>query len=351
MSGKVSIIMPVYRVEDYVGKSIESIQAQTYDNWELFAVDDGSPDRSGEICEEYAKKDARIKVIHKENGGAPSARNMAIDMADGDYFYFMDSDDWTEPTMLEDMVALAEQHSAQLVVAGYYIDTYYNDEEKFTQEQAVEAKAFASQQDFRENAHKLFDQNLLYTPWNKLFDAKYIRDNKIYFPNTFWDDFPFNLSVVRDVERVVVTDKKYYHFIRKRAESETAKYRSDMYEKREEENGWMRELYAYWQIWNDEIEEFLSRRYIERIIGCVENVTNKNCTLSGAEKRREIKKMISSSAARDAVKNAKAKSRYMKLMLLPVKWNNATLTYWEGLVISKVKRGNTKLFARLKAGR
>ena len=351
MSGKVSIIMPVYRVEDYVGKSIESIQAQTYDNWELFAVDDGSPDRSGEICEEYAKKDARIKVIHKENGGAPSARNMAIDMADGDYFYFMDSDDWTEPTMLEDMVALAEQHSAQLVVAGYYIDTYYNDEEKFTQEQAVEAKAFESQQAFRENAHKLFDRNLLYTPWNKLFEAKYIRDNKIYFPNTFWDDFPFNLSVVRDVERVVVTDKKYYHFIRKRAESETAKYRSDMYEKREEENGWMRELYAYWQIWNDEIEEFLSRRYIERIIGCVENVTNKNCTLSGAEKRREIKKMISSSAARDAVKNAKAKSRYMKLMLLPVKWNNATLTYWEGLVISKVKRGNTKLFARLKAGR
>lgn len=351
MSGKVSIIMPVYRVEDYVGKSIESIQAQTYDNWELFAVDDGSPDRSGEICEEYAKKDARVKVIHKENGGAPSARNMAIDMADGDYFYFMDSDDWTEPTMLEDMVALAEQHSAQLVVAGYYIDTYYNDEEKFTQEQAVEAKAFESQQAFRENAHKLFDRNLLYTPWNKLFEAKYIRDNKIYFPNTFWDDFPFNLSVVRDVERVVVTDKKYYHFIRKRAESETAKYRSDMYEKREEENGWMRELYAYWQIWNDEIEEFLSRRYIERIIGCVENVTNKNCTLSGAEKRREIKKMISSSAARDAVKNAKAKSRYMKLMLLPVKWNNATLTYWEGLVISKVKRGNTKLFARLKAGR
>ena len=351
MSGKVSIIMPVYRVEDYVGKSIESIQAQTYDNWELFAVDDGSPDRSGEICEEYAKKDARVKVIHKENGGAPSARNMAIDMADGDYFYFMDSDDWTEPTMLEDMVALAEQHSAQLVVAGYYIDTYYNDEEKFTQEQAVEAKAFESQQAFRENAHKLFDRNLLYTPWNKLFEAKYIRDNKIYFPNTFWDDFPFNLSVVRDVERVVVTDKKYYHFIRKRAESETAKYRSDMYEKREEENGWMRELYAYWQIWNDEIEEFLSRRYIERIIGCVENVTNKNCTLSGVEKRREIKKMISSSAARDAVKNAKAKSRYMKLMLLPVKWNNATLTYWEGLVISKVKRGNTKLFARLKAGR
>ncbi len=343
--------MPVYKVEDYVGKSIESIQAQTYDNWELYAVDDGSPDNSGAVCEEYAKNDKRIKVIHKENGGAPSARNVAIDMADGEYFYFMDSDDWTEPTMLADMVALAEKHDAQLVVAGYYIDTYYNDEEKFTQEQSVKGHAFKTQKEFRRNAHKLFDQNLLYTPWNKLFRASYIRDNKLYFPNTFWDDFPFNLSVVRDIEKVVVTSKKYYHFIRKRAESETARYRSDMYEKREEENGWMRELYAYWDVASPEIEEFLSRRYIERVIGCIENVTNKNCTLSGKEKRAEIKKMITSDTAVAAVKCAVPKSKYMKLMLMPIKWQNATLTYWEGLIISRVKRSNTKLFAKLKAGR
>lgn len=350
-TAKVSIIMPVYGVEDYVGKSIESIQAQTYENWELWAVDDGSPDNSGKICDEYAAKDSRVKVIHKENGGAPSARNVAIDKADGDYFYFMDSDDWTEATMLEDMVKLAEENEAELVVAGYYIDTYYSDTEKFTQEQYVPAVNFESQQQFRENAHKLFDQNLLYTPWNKLFKANYIKDNKLYFPNTFWDDFPFNLSVVRDVKNVVVTDKKYYHFIRKRAESETARYRSDMYDKREEENNWMVELYNYWGISTPETEEFIARRYIERIIGCIENVTNKNCTLSSKEKRAEIKKMISTDTARKALSLAVPNSSYMKLMLLPIKWNSATLTYFEGLVISRVKRGNTKLFAKLKAGR
>lgn len=351
MSGKVSIIMPVYKVEEYVGKSIESIQAQTYSNWELYAVDDGSPDNSGAVCEEYAAKDPRIKVLHKENGGAPSARNMAIDLADGDYFYFMDSDDWTEPTMLEDMVALAEEHNAQLVVAGYYIDTYYNDEDKFTQEQVVPSVVFKSQQHFRENAHKLFDQNLLYTPWNKLFEAKYIRDNKLYFPNTFWDDFPFNLSVVRDVERVVVTDGKYYHFIRKRAESETEKYRSDMYDKREEEHGWMTELYRYWNVTSPEIEEFIARRYVERLIGCVENVTNKNCTLSAEQKKADIQKMISAAEVRSSLTKAKPRSAYMKLMLLPIRWNNTTLTYLEGRFISWVKRNNTKIFAKLKAER
>ena len=348
---KVSIIMPVYGVEDYVGKAIESIQAQTYKNWEFFCVDDGTKDRSGEICDAYAKSDSRIIVIHKENGGAPSARNVAIDKATGDYMYFMDSDDWTEPTMLEDMVALAEKNNLQLVVSGYYIDTYYSDTEKFVQEQYVQDKVFESQREFRENAHKLFDRNLLYTPWNKLYSAKYIRDNKLYFPQTFWDDFPFNLSVVRDVERVAVTSKKYYHFIRKRAESETAKYRSDMYDKREEEADWMEDLYRHWNVSSPEVDEFLARRYIERIVGCVENVTNKNCTLSKRKKKKEIKKMISSKRARKAVSIAKPHSGYMKIILVPIKLRSKNLTYFESCFISKVKAGNTKVFAKLKANR
>ena len=348
---KISVIMPVYKVEDYVGKSIESIQAQTLTEWELFAVDDGSPDNSGAICEEYAKKDPRIKVIHQENAGAPAARNVAIDKAVGEFMYFMDSDDWVEPTMLEDMYKIATENDRQLVVAGYYIDTYYNDEEKFTQEQFVPSAIYKTQQEFREAAYKLFDKNLLYTPWNKLFSSEYLRANKLYFPNTFWDDFPFNLSVVRDVERVAVTDKKYYHFIRKRAESETARYRSDMYDKREEENEWMEELYAHWNIDTPEVREFLARRYIERIIGCVENVTNKNCTLSPKEKKAEIKKMICSDTAQKAVHTAVPNSSYMKILLMPIKWKNVGLMYMMSCVISKVKSTNTKLFAKLKAGR
>ena len=142
---KISIIMPVYKVEAYVGKAIESIQAQTLKEWELYAIDDGSPDGSGQVCEDYAAKDGRIKVIHQANAGAPAARNVAIDKAVGEFMYFMDSDDWAEPTMLEDMYNIAIQNDRQLVVAGYYIDTYYNDEEKFTQEQAVDSVVFGSQ--------------------------------------------------------------------------------------------------------------------------------------------------------------------------------------------------------------
>ncbi|MEG0546056.1 MAG: glycosyltransferase family 2 protein [Oscillospiraceae bacterium] len=348
---KVSVIMPVYNVEDYVGRAIESIQKQTFSDWEFFVVDDGTPDKSGKICDKYAEKDNRLHVIHKENGGAPSARNVAIDLAKGKYMYFMDSDDWAEPTMLEDMVKIAEENDRQLVISGYYIDTYYNDTEKFTQEQQYKDKVYSSQEEFRQDAHNLFDQNLLYTPWNKLFSGDYIRNNKLYFPQTFWDDFPFNLSVLQDVERIAVTSKKYYHFIRQRAESETAKYRSDMYDKREEESQWMIDLYEHWGVSSDASKEFLERRYIERIVGCIENVTNKNCTLSSSEKKEQIKKMISNDKTKKAVKIASPKSLYMKLMLIPIKMQSTSLTYLEGKAISKVKSGNTKLFAKLKAGR
>ena len=131
---KISIIMPVYGVEKYVGKAIESIQAQTLTDWEMFAVDDGTKDSSGVICDEYAVKDSRIRVIHKENGGAPSARNIAIPQARGKYIYFMDSDDWAEHTMLQDMYELAEKNNAQYIVTGYFIDTYHSDTEYTTQE-------------------------------------------------------------------------------------------------------------------------------------------------------------------------------------------------------------------------
>ena len=141
---KVSIIMPVYKVEEYVGKAIESIQAQTMKEWEFLIVDDGTPDRSGEICDEYAAKDERIHVIHKENGGAPSARNVAIDIAKGEYMYFMDSDDWAEPTMLEDMYNLAKRDNAQLVVAGFFIDTYYDKDQYMTDDYVVEDAVYPS---------------------------------------------------------------------------------------------------------------------------------------------------------------------------------------------------------------
>lgn len=348
---KVSVIMPVYKVEKYVGKAIESIQKQTLEEFEFLIVDDGTPDNSGKICDEYARQDERLRVFHKENGGAPSARNMAIDIAQGEYLYFMDSDDWAESTMLEDMYELAKRDSAQLVIAGFYIDTYYDENRYLTDEFVTDDAVYPNKDEFRKNAYKLFDKNLLYTPWNKLFKRDYIQSNNLKFPQTFWDDFPFNLSIVKNIDRVTVTSKKYYHFMRARAESETAAYRPNMYQKREEEHEWMLDIYKYWDVHNAESKEMIARRYIERFVGCVENLTNPNCDLSYREKRTEVKKMLSKTRVAQTCRIAKPNSNYMKLLLRPIKWKNVTLTLLEAQVITFVKTRNTKVFAKLKARR
>lgn len=347
---KISVIMPVYKVEDYVAKAIESILAQTFTDFEFLIVDDGTPDKSGEICDAYAAKDPRIHVIHKENGGAPSARNTAIDLAKGKYVYFLDSDDWAEPQMLSDMYDMAEKNQAQLVVCGFYIDTYYG-KEHLSEKICVDDKVFTDAKSFREESYRYFDRNMLYTPWNKLYRMDVIRENQLYFPKTLWDDFPFNLSYMDYVDHVVISTNAYYHFIRARAESETSAYRSDMYDKREEEQGWMEDIYRKWGVTNAGTKEMVARRYIERMVGCIANVTSSSCSLSAKQQREEIKRMLHNPRVDEALKVAKPRSGYMKLMLVPIRWKNTFLTWLESVVITFVKERNTKLFAKLKAGR
>lgn len=115
----ISVIVPVYNVEAYLSKCIESIINQTYDDLEIILVDDGSPDKSGEICDEYAKKDSRIKVIHKENGGLSSARNAGINAANGDLIGFVDSDDYIHPEMYERMYNAIEKEKADLCMCSF----------------------------------------------------------------------------------------------------------------------------------------------------------------------------------------------------------------------------------------
>ncbi|MDO5357918.1 MAG: glycosyltransferase family 2 protein [Slackia faecicanis] len=347
----ISVIIPVYKVQDWVGRAIESIQAQTFGNFELLLVDDGSPDESGAICDSYAARDERITVIHKPNGGAASARNAAMAQAKGEYLFFMDADDWCEPEMLERMYERAESGPYDLVVAGFYIDTYRSDDKFFRETKSLPSKTYASVREFREDAYRLFDRNLLYTPWNKLFRASYLFERDIEFPDVWWDDLPFNLAVLRDVERVALMEDAFYHFLRARSESENTKYRAGTFDKREEEDGWMRELYEHWGVSDEASREFLARRHVERVVGCIETVTCADCPLSPQEKKAEVARMVLAPSVRRAVAEARPGSLMMRAMLLPIRWRKPGLMMAESRFISWVKRNFVGVFAYLKAHR
>ena len=118
---KISVIVPVYQVESYLKKCVDSILAQTHRNLEIFLVDDGSPDGCGSICEEYARRDGRVTVVHKSNGGLSDARNAGLERTNGDYIGFVDSDDWVENDMLEALLDLCLSRNAGIAVCEKYI--------------------------------------------------------------------------------------------------------------------------------------------------------------------------------------------------------------------------------------
>ena len=116
----VSIIVPVYKAEKYIHQCIDSLLAQTYSNIEVILVDDGSPDNCGKICDEYAAKDCRVKVIHQQNGGVSVARQTGIDHATGKYSIHADPDDWVEPVMIEELISKAKADDADMVICDFY---------------------------------------------------------------------------------------------------------------------------------------------------------------------------------------------------------------------------------------
>ena len=119
---KISVIVPVYKVEKYLDRCVESIVNQTYKNLEIILVDDGSPDNCPVMCDEWAEKDERIRVIHKENGGLADARNAGMNIATGDYIGFVDSDDWIEPNMYEVLLKNALKYDADISRCGLSVN-------------------------------------------------------------------------------------------------------------------------------------------------------------------------------------------------------------------------------------
>ena len=352
---KISIIMPVYNVKDYLTKAVDSILNQTFDDFELFLVDDGSTDGSSDICDELKLKDNRIIVIHQKNQGAHNARNNALKLAKGTYVCFFDSDDYIEKDMLRDLYDLANNYDSELVISGFYINTFY-DNEHFIQLDYIpnidsDVKNY-NKIEFRKYAYKNFDKNMFYSPWNKLYKLSYLKKYNITFPITYRDDFPFVLSVIKDIENVTYTKKQYYNFIRKRSDSETQKYVATLYEKREEEHRYMLDLYSYWNLIDDyNSMEMISRRYIDRLIECMVNLFNKQCTLSNKEKVELIRTYLYNENVDKCLKLARPSKLYLKLMYIPLKIKNVHLLFMMAKFICFVKSKNIKLFSILKTNR
>lgn len=205
---KVSVVVPVYNVEPYIHKCVNSILNQTMQDLEIILVDDGATDNSGRICDEYAEQDARIRVIHKTNGGLSDARNAGVKVAAGEYILFVDSDDYIDAKMVERLYFLAQEHAVDMTVCGVYnvyasgAKAQYNELEEFL---CNNAEAFG---------HIMVGQKIPGTICNKLIRRDIAQ--KLLFPvGRLYEDAFYTTQLMQNVRSVyVTTEPMYYYFHR-----------------------------------------------------------------------------------------------------------------------------------------
>ena len=205
MGEKISVIVPIYNVEPYLKKCIDSIINQTYKNLEIILVDDGSPDNCGQICDDYAKKDTRIKVIHKKNGGLSDARNAGLEVCTGNFLSFVDSDDWIELNTYEVMMKNMNEYNADIVVSN--INYVYKDkvESKYSEDKI---RCFNKEEAMKELIKDGLVQAVV---WNKLYKREFI-DNLRFKVGKLNEDEFFTYKICAKAERIVYIPEPLYQY-------------------------------------------------------------------------------------------------------------------------------------------
>ncbi|MBO7281469.1 MAG: glycosyltransferase [Bacteroidaceae bacterium] len=202
---EISVIVPVYNAEAYIHRCINSLLAQTFDDFEVILVDDGSLDGSGAICDDYARKNNRVRVFHKENGGVASARQLGVDKARGEYTIHTDPDDWVEPTMLEELYYRAKTEKADMVICDFLVEEN-------------EGSIYRVQQPTNNSADVVLEELLLYrlhgSLCNKLIRRECYTLYNIAFVKglNYCEDYLVCVKLLQKGIKVAYLNKAFYHY-------------------------------------------------------------------------------------------------------------------------------------------
>lgn len=241
MKPKISIIVPIYNVENYLSRCLDSLLTQEYEDFEVIAINDGSTDNSLTILQEYAEKDHRICIIDKENNGVSSARNDGLSQAKGEYIGFVDPDDWIEPQMYKDMLKIAEEDHIDIVMCSYIREFGTHSKEKTF---ALPERSTY----YNDDVHKKIMRRLVGplneevanpelldawgTVWSKLYRAEVIKNNNLQFVDLREigsnEDTLFNIHASYYAKSFVFFNKPYYHYWRANDTSITSKHNPNL---------------------------------------------------------------------------------------------------------------------------
>lgn len=287
---KVSIIMPVYNSEKYLKKAVDSVLNQDFEDFELIMVDDGSPDNSGAICDEYAKKHSNVKVVHKSNGGICSARNAGLEVAEGEYVGFCDNDDIYLPHLIRDNYELAKKHNVDLMRYAK-IKRLEKDDGRIWEIHIHIQDMFIDKREFGKFYRNIRRED---TIWTAFYRREIIEKNHIRFDERFKygsEDLNFNLQFLMHCEKLGFNSKEYYSWTQRESRSTSRNFRRDYLEKNMINMDLEYKFYSeicHKKVTNRMKNEFLINSYVYPIIDymCI-----KTCDMTLSEKASYLNRM------------------------------------------------------------
>lgn len=285
----VSVIIPVYNVEKYLPACLDSICNQTFRELEIIVVDDGSTDRSGSIAEEFAQKDCRIRVVHKRNGNPGATRNVGLELVNGEYIGFVDSDDWIDPAMYEKLYQAAQATKADLVVTGVCVE--FVRDKRVLHQQIANADTIESTEMLLDLFFQLVKRNLFAYPVNKLYRTSLLKEKKFCFPDILpYEDFVFNLKYYMSVKTVSLINGTPYHYMRRDELSAAGAYSPKHLESCKLTDEVFRSFLEYFRYPTDRIESLLRERRISDYSAYAAGFYKRNCILTRKERLFRLKK-------------------------------------------------------------
>lgn len=303
----ISILMPVFNAEKYVKLAIESIQAQTFKNWELIIVNDGSNDSSGQVCDDVAKDDRRIKVIHKKNTGISDTRNILINNSKGEYINFIDSDDYIEENMLEILINKIKAYNADISVCGIIEDKIVNNSLVSSKVNKYYPKDFFKIEEMKENIMEYGNTNLLNSLCNKLYKKEIIDNEDIRFDTNLenGEDLIFNLKYMKHINSLVFCEEQLYHYSRRQNDSITHKYVDDMYFKGLKIHDALESFFIEMNFYTEENKKSLCKNHLIGVFSAILNLFHPQCPMTWKERQKYIKKITNRDYVRYCAKERK----------------------------------------------
>lgn len=274
---KYSVIVPVYNVENYLPRCIDSLLAQNYADLEILLIDNGSNDQSGQICENYAAQFSNITAYHIPNKGVGSARNFGLSKAKGEFICFVDADDYLVGNLFSDVESQLDSQLDLLVFS------YYNSIEKNLSEIDRSAKILPTEgkkdkSDFIALFQELFLTDMMYTVWNKIYRREFLEEHQIVFESyELGEDVRFNLSVYQHVNTVFLVKSGYYIYVSGRVDSAMGQYNPNRMNYQLEELGKVDQLMISW---NSHDDQFIDQIKARILMSNIQNISKQKMSLS-----------------------------------------------------------------------